>query len=86
MCCVFIYLLINSLIYFINLFHKITYNLRLIQGKQSSVTTSLEHSLDALKVENKLISHNDIIAIMASCPEKDDHFKLVYGFIPITII
>jgi len=28
---------------------KITYNLRLIQGKQSSVTASLEHSLDALK-------------------------------------
>lgn len=37
---------------FIYLYCQITYHLRLIQGKQSKVTASLEHSLDALKVES----------------------------------
>ena len=47
----FIYLFIYS---FVCLFiDQVTYNLRLIQGKQNSVT-SLEHSLDALKVSEEL--------------------------------
>ena len=49
----FVHVFIIYFYLFIYLFmYQITYNLRLIQGKQSSVTASLEHSLDALKVKN----------------------------------
>lgn len=76
-----VHLCVDACVYLFIL--QITYNLRLIQGKQSSVTASLEHSLDALKVKNKLSLNNIIIA---SGPVKEDHFKLAYGFIPTTII
>lgn len=36
---------------FVQISTQVTYDLRLIQGKQNSLTSSLEHSLDALKVK-----------------------------------